>query len=239
MIRAALLLLVFSCTLLRADLLDDVSRQIDLLESDYWLAQRSSDGDYNRAVRKRLDKLRSDVFRIWNQMRKVRKHSLAKFDVALNALSENFGKLKPSVVQAFYFSFKKTNMSEYTREFRKLAKDKEEQAESEDKSGKKRSGRRSAKVFPTLSNVDMIEYERWLAERISENLDTFVSRNSRFFRNTPSSRKSGRRDTKRYKGFSSDEHLKVHSSVSQYLTAIKELRLGLVKARQLTNIEYK
>ena len=55
-------------------------------------------------------------------------------------------------------------MSDYTREFRKLAKDKEEQAESEDKSGKKRSGRRAAKVFPTLSNVDMIEYERWLAE---------------------------------------------------------------------------
>ena len=238
MIRAALLLLVFSCTLLRADLLDNVSRQIDLLEGDYWLAQRSSDGEYNRAVRKRLDKLRSDVFRIWNQMRRVRKHSLAKFDVALNALSENFGKLKPSVVQGFSFSFKKTAMSDYTREFRKLAKDKEEQAASENPNGKKRSSSRSAKVFPTLSNVDMIEYERWLAERISENMDIFISRNSRFFRKTPASRNSGK-SNRRYKGFSSNEHLKVHESVSQYLTAIKELRLGLVKARQLTNIEYK
>jgi hypothetical protein len=89
------------------------------------------------------------------------------------------------------------------------------------------------------ANVDMIEYERWLAERISENLNTFTSRNSRFFRNTPSSRKSGKRDTRRYKGFSSDEHLKVHGCVTQYLNAIKELRMGLVKARQSTNIEYK
>jgi hypothetical protein len=238
MIRSALLLLVFSCSLLRADLLDDVSRQLDLMESDYWPAQRSN-GDYHRAVQRRLDKLKSDVYRIWHQMRKVRKHNLVKFDVALNALSANFGKLKPSVVQAFYFSFKKTSMSDYTREFRKLAKDKAEQAESEENSDKKRSKRRSVKVFPTLANVDMIEYERWLAERISENLNTFTSRNSRFFRNTPSSRKSGKRDTRRYKGFSSDEHLKVHGCVTQYLNAIKEIRMGLVKARQSTNIEYK
>ena len=107
MIRSALLLLVFSCSLLRADLLDDVSRQLDLMEGDYWVAQRSN-GDYHRAVQRRLDKLKSDVYRIWHQMRKVRKHNLVKFDVALNALSANFGKLKPSVVQAFYFSFKKT-----------------------------------------------------------------------------------------------------------------------------------
>jgi hypothetical protein len=239
MIRSALLLLVFSCTLLRADLLDDVSRQLDLMEGDYWLAQRSSDGDYHRAVQRRLDKLKNDVYRIWNQMRRVRKHDLVKFDVALNALSGNFGKLKPSVVQAFYFSFKKTSMSDYTREFRKLAKEKEEQAESEESDGKKRSKRRSTKVFPTLANVDVIEYERWLAERVSENLNTFTSRNSRFFRNTPSSRKSGKRETRRYRGFSSDEHMKVHNYVTQYLTAIKELRLGLVKARQSTNIEYK
>ena len=239
MIRAALLLLVFSCTLLRADLLDNVSRQIDLLEKDYWSAQRHSDGEYHRAVKTRLNKLKLDVYRIWDQMRKVQKHRTVNFDKALNILVGNYCRLQPSVVQAFYFPQQTTTMSDYTREFRKLAKEKEEQAASENPNGKKRSSSRSAKVFPTLANADMIEYEQWLAKRVSENIKYFISRNSRFFRSNLVSRESNRHTRRTYKGFASDTHWRVHDYVTQYLTAIKELRLGLVKARQLTNIEYK
>ncbi|MBE6384275.1 MAG: hypothetical protein E7048_01275 [Lentisphaerae bacterium] len=237
--RLILLSLLFCCTFARADLLDDVGRQLDLLEKEYWLAQRHTEGDYHSAVKRRLFKLRSDLNRIWAQLRKERMHTKVRFDSGLNALVGNFSTLKPTVVQAFYFNFKGTGMSDYTKEFRALQKEKEEMAEEENGKGKKRSRRRSQKVTPNLSNVDLIEYERWLAERTAANLDSFVSRNSRFFRNNVSAGKSSKRNRRTYKGFSSNEHEKVHNLVSEYLTAIKDIRLGLVKARQLTKIEFK
>lgn len=238
--RFILLPVLFFCTLVQADLLDDVGRQLDLLEKEYWLAQRHSSGDYHAAVKRRLFKLHNTLNRVWAQLRRERLHTRVRFDSALNILSGNFGTLKPSVIQAFYFNFKGTGMSDYTKEFRALQKEKEEMAEAENEKGRKRSRRRSQKVYPNLSNVDIVEYERWIAERIAANLDSFISRNSRFFRNTSvSSGRSRRSNSRSYKGFSSNEHEKVHNLVSEYLTAIKDIRLGLVKARQLTKIEFK
>ena len=233
-----LFLLCCSCFCLRADLLDDVGRQLDLLEKEYWLAQRHSEGDYYERVKKSVFKLKGDVSRILLQLRKVNKHRLVKLDSAVNTLSGNFGWLKPSVVQAFYFPFKGTGMSDYTKEFRKLHKEKDEIA-AEENPDKKRSRRSAFRGHPNLSNVDIPEYERWLAEKNAESLDSFISRNSRFFRNNAVARTGNKRNRRTYKGFASNEHEKVHNMVSAYLTAIKDIRLGLVKARQLTDIEFK
>ena len=233
-----LFLVVCSCICLRADLLDDVSRQLDLLEKEYWLAQRHSAGDYHESVKRRLLKLKSDTNRILLQLRRHNKHTLVKLDSGINTLFGNFGALKPSVVQAFYFTFKGTGMSDYAREFRALPKEKEEAAE-EGRDVKKRSRRRVPKVQPNLGNVDIIEYERWIAERTAANLDSFLNRNSRFYRNNVSSGKNSKRSRRTYKGFASNEHEKVHNLVSEYLSAVKDIRMGLVKARQLLKIEFK
>ena len=237
--KCVLLFLLFCCCFaLHADLLDNVARQLDQLEREYWLAQRHTGGDYHLEVKRRLFKLRNDVNRVLLQLRKNRKHTLVRLDSGINTLSGNFGVLKPTVVQAFFFNFKGTGMSDYTKEFQLLQKEKEAAAAGEE-DGKKASRRRTVKAKPDLSKVDIAEYERWIAERTAANLDSFLRRNSRFFRNTPSTRSKGQRGRRSYKGFSSNEHEKVHNLVSEYLTAVKDIRMGLVKARQLTNIEFK
>ena len=124
-------LILFFCFALRADRLDDVARQLDLLEKEYWRAQRSSDGEYHKSVEKRLLKFKVDVYRIIDQLRKVRKHHLVRFDEALNVLVGNFGRIRPLVIQAFRFDFKGTAMSDYTRDYREYLKDKEEDSEEE------------------------------------------------------------------------------------------------------------
>lgn len=225
-----LLVTLFFCAALRADLLDDVARQLDLLEKEYWQAQRSSDGDYHRAVKTRLWKLRSNVGRIFTQLQKLRKHHRYHFDEALNVLCGNFGRIKPSVVQAFRFNMKSTSMSDYTRDFREFLREKEEAAEGDDDKKSRRSRKRSKKVFPTLSNVDIVEYERWLADRTAANLESFSKSNSRFWNS---------RSKTRYKGFASNEAEKVHNYVSLYQDAIKKIRLDLVKVRQQIKMEFK
>lgn len=233
--RSMLFLLLCCCTMVRADLLDNVARQLDIIEKEYWLAQRQQASLFRERVTANLVKLRSDIGRIDMQLRRYGKLRVVNFSSGINALQANFSVLTPTVVQAFYFTFKGTGMSDYTKEFRALHKEKMEKAEAEEGEGKKRPKKRSVKVYPNLKNVDLVEYERWLSERMTENLEKFVSRNSRFFRNNVTTGKKRRS----YKGFSSNEHEKVHNCVSEYLVAIKEIRLGLVKARQLTNIEFK
>ena len=124
-----LLVTLFFCAALRADLLDDVARQLDLLEKEYWIAQRSSDGEYHRAVRNRLGKFKANVGRIFTQLQKLRKHHRYHLDEALNVLCNNFGRIKPSVVQAFRFNMKSTSMSEYTRDFREFLQEKDEKTD--------------------------------------------------------------------------------------------------------------
>ena len=227
------MLLIFCfCAALRADLLDDVARQLDLLEKEYWLAQRNPSGEYYRTVSKRLGKFRSNMYRIVDQLRKLRKQRLVQFDQALNVLNNNYGKMKPAVVQAFRFNMKSTAMSEYTRAYREFLREKKETEEETQEEGKNkgRRSKRQPKVYPTLSNVDLIEYERWLAERISANIEAFERANAKFM---------NPRSKVRYKGFSSNEAEKVQSSVGAYLDAVRKIRIGLVKVRQQIKMEFK
>ena len=225
-----LLVTLFFCAALRADLLDDVARQLDLLEKEYWIAQRSSDGEYHRAVKNRLGKFKANVGRIFTQLQKLRKHHRYHLDEALNVLCGNFGRIKPSVVQAFKFNMKSTSMSEYTRDFREFLQEKDEKTEEENDKKNRRSRKRYRKMYPNLSNVDLVEYERWLADRIAANLDSFAKSNSRFWNS---------RSKTRYRGFASNEAEKVHNYVSLYQDAIKKIRLDLVKARQQIKMEFK
>ena len=97
---------------------------------------------------------------------------------------------------------------------------KAEQEAEKDKSGKKtkRPRSRARKESPRLDNVDIVEYERWLAETISANMDSFLS--------------------KKHNG-SDSEFARVNDMVSSYLSSIKKLRIGLVKVRQKAKLEFK
>ncbi|MBR2373312.1 MAG: hypothetical protein IKA87_03680 [Lentisphaeria bacterium] len=71
---------------------------------------------------------------------------------------------------------------------------------------------------PTLANVDLVEYERWLADITSENADKFQR-----------TKNNGTRS----------EVERMNTMVSEYFTAIRMLRIALVKIRQNTKIEFK
>jgi hypothetical protein len=221
----ALLLVLCCSSWLRADLLDDVSRQLDLLEKEYWRSQHSSQGDYRSGVEKRLQAMVSNVNKISVQLRKMRLQRIADISSPAITLQMYYGKVRIATIKRFNLSFKGSSMRDYTREFRALQAEKEaakaaEEAEK-DKTGKSkrsRSRRSSSREVPTLKNVDMVEYERWLAEIVAENMDKFLS--------------------KKHNG-SDSERDKMNDMVSSYFSAIKNLRMGLVKTRQQTKTEFK
>lgn len=220
----ALLLLVF-CVGLRADLLDDVARQLDLMEKEYWRSQYSDTGEYREGVEKRLRAMVANIHRISNQLRRIRQHRIADISSPAVTLLSNYGKVRPSTIKRFSLVFEGTAMRDYTKEYRLYVKEKEEQKAAgenadEGKKGRKsrRSRSRSRRIMPTLANVDLIEYERWLAEIVAHNMDKFIN--------------------KRNNG-SDSERDKMNDQVSVYLTSVKNIRLGLVKIRQQTKVQFK
>lgn len=221
MIRMMIFLLLCCCTLVRADLLDDVSRQLDLLEKEYWRSQYSATGDYREGVERRLRTLVANVNKITNQLRKTGKHRIADINSPMGTLLGNYGRIKPATIKRFSLTFSGTSMRDYTREFRSLLRDKEEaEARKNEQEGKKVKKERSSsrRLSPTLANVDLIEYERWVAEVVASNMDKFVSKKN---------------------NGSDSERDKMNDQVSIYLTAVKNIRIGLVKIRQQTKQEFK
>lgn len=216
-----ILCLFFISSFLRADLLDTVSAQLDLLEKEYWRSQYSAAGEYRANVEKRLNALASNVYRISGELR--RRGLIRRFDIGTPTgyLQRNYGRIKVSTIKRFTLTFSGTGMREYTREYRNYLRDKEEQNPAKDDKAsrtRRRSARKTSRSVPTLRNVDMIEYERWLAEVTAVNMEKFLRRKS-----------NGSRS----------EQEKMGNAVSEYLNAIKDLRMVLVKIRQNTKIEFK
>lgn len=223
--KTALLLLVFAFSVvLRADLLDDVSRQLDLLEKEYWRSQYSSSGDYRTGVENRLRSMIANINRISNRLRQARLHRLVDLSTPAGTLIGYYGKVRPATIKRFSLTFSGTSMRDYTREYRAFLREKEdlaaekESAAGSDRQKKKRTRSSARRAVPTLANVDIIEYERWLSQVVASNMDKFLG--------------------KRNNG-SDSERDKMNNMVSVYLTAVKDIRLGLVKIRQKTKMEFK
>ena len=214
----------FCASFLRADLLDDVSRQLDLIEKEYWRSQYSTTGDYRTSVERRLQAMVSNISKISNQLRRAGAFRVADITSPAITLQMHYGKVRVATIKRFNLSFRTTSMRDYTKEFRTLVKEQEEaKAAEEAKKNQgnektKRSRTQSVRVSPTLKNVNLVEYERWLAETIAANMDKFLS--------------------KKHNG-SDSEQSKMNDMVSSYFNAVKNLRIALVKIRQQTKIEFK
>lgn len=208
-----------------ADLLEETAAIVDILERDYWLSQRNASGDYRNHTEARLKKLVNNINRIQHQLMAKNQGRVADLTGPAMTLSSNYGAIRTETVKRFTLRFKTTSMREYTKEFRQLWKEKEDAKNKEEQSASPAKGkksppkkRRAAPPKPTLANVDLIEYERWLAEICSTNVENFqrVKNNG-----------------------SRSENSKMSDAVSEYFTAVRKLRIGLAKARQLTQIEFK
>ena len=208
-----------------ADLLDETAAVLDILERDYWLSQRSASGDYRNHTEARVKQLVNNINRIQHQLSTKGKGRIADLTGPSMTLSSNYGALRAETVKRFTLRFKTTSLRDYTKEFKQLWKEKEAAKNSGEESaapakGKKSPARRRnvTPPKPTLANVDLIEYERWLAEVCSTNVENFQRVKS-----------NGSRS----------ENNRMSDMVSEYFTAIRKLRIGLAKVRQTADIEFK
>ena len=208
-----------------ADLLDETAVVVDILERDYWLSQRNLSGDYRNLTEARIRKLVNNINRIQNQLNAKDKGRIADITWPAMTLSRNYGSLRPEAVRRFTLRFKTTSMRDYSKEFKQLWKEKEAAKNNEERPAAPAKGKKSPPKKrnvpppkPTLANVDLIEYERWLAEVCSTNVENFQR-----------VKNNGTRS----------ENNRMSDMVSEYFTAIRKLRIGLAKVRQLTQIEFK
>ena len=214
-----------ACLLSGADLLEETAAIVDILERDYWLSQRNASGDYRNHTEARIKKLVNNINRIQHQLMARNQGRLADLTGPAMTLSSNYGSLRSETVKRFTLRFKTTSMRDYAKEFRQLWKEKEDAKNKEEQSAAPAKGKKSppkkrnaTPPKPTLANVDLIEYERWLAEVCSTNVENFQRVKS-----------NGSRS----------ENNRMGDMVSEYFTAIRKLRIGLAKVRQLTQIEFK
>ena len=210
-----------------ADLLDETAGIVDILERDYWLSQQNSSGDYRNLTEARIKKLVNNINRIQRQLNAKGKGRIADLTGPAMTLSGNYGSVRTETIRRFKLSgFKKTSMDQYSREFKQWWKEKEAAKNSEEEpapaaKGKKSRPKRRRNVTPpkpTLANVDLIEYERWLAEICSTNVEKF--------------------QTVKHNGNRSENN-RMSDAVREYFTAIRKIRIGLAKVRQVTQIEFK
>ena len=209
-----------------ADLLDETAAIVDILERDYWLSQQNASGEYRNHTESRIKKLVNNINRIQRQLNAKGKGRIADLTGPAMTLSSNYGAVRSETIRRFKLSgFKKTSMDQYSREFKQWWKEKEAAKNSEEESAPAAKGKKSrpkrrnvTAPKPTLANVDLIEYERWLAEICSTNVEKFQT-----------VKNNGNRS----------ENNRVSDMVSEYFTAIRKLRIGLAKVRQLAQIEFK
>jgi len=216
--RILILILCLGAWSLRADLLDETSSLLDIIEKDYWLSQRSPEGEYRIHTEEKLQKLVNNINTIQRKLMVERKGGVADITSPAMTLRSNYGVFKPSTIKRFTLRFQTTSMRNYSREFKKVWKEKAaQQAEGGDKKDKNKR-KVAAAPNPRLDNVDLVEYERWLAEVFSANAEKLQNAKS-----------NGSRS----------EVEKVNNAVSSYFTAVRQLRFGLAKIRQNTKIQFK
>ncbi len=208
-----------------ADLLEETAAIVDILERDYWLSQRNASGDYRNHTEARIKKLVNNINRIQHQLMARNLGRIADLTGPAMTLSSNYGAIRSETVKRFTLRFKTTSLRDYTKEFKQLWKEKEAAKNSEGEPAPAAKGKKSpprkrnaTPPKPTLANVDLIEYERWLAEVCSTNVENFQRVKS-----------NGSRS----------EVNRMSDAVSEYFTAIRKLRIGLAKVRQLAQIEFK
>lgn len=210
-IPALLMLLVigFACPLTAdedapatPDLLVTLSRQLNRLESRYWAAVvMDQDGEFHKETRDLIRDTVSTGRQIQTLLSKSDYKGVANITPSLSTLQKVFDEARIKQDKKWRLSLKETSMSEYARRFRQLPENK----------GK------GSKIYPTLANVNIVDYELWLDDITVDNL-------------------------KKVRVGSTPEAIRdnapTRERVGQYAEAIKKLRIAMVKLRQESGIDF-
>ncbi|WP_288610620.1 hypothetical protein [uncultured Victivallis sp.] len=185
----------------KGDRLDTLVAQLDRLEPAFWKAlAMKSDSDYRRDVEKQL----SETVATAREVQKVASRYGSRhpnITTELNKIRTIFQEVEPFSAQNYRFGFKYTSLRDYEQQFRK------DQPEMRKKREK-----------PTMANVRIADYERWLDEVMRDNVN-------RVRRQRGGSSGSGSGG-----GEKSDEAMKARTVT--FFHAVATIRLTLMKYRQ-------
>lgn len=185
----------------KGDRLDTLVAQLDRLEPAFWKAlAMKSDSDYRRDVEKQL----SETVVTAREVQKVASRYGSRhpnITTELNKIRTIFQEVEPFSAQNYRFGFKYTSLRDYEQQFRK------DQPEMRKKREK-----------PTMANVRIADYERWLDEVMRDNVN-------RVRRQRGGSSGSGSGG-----GEKSDEAMKARTVT--FFHAVATIRLTLMKYRQ-------
>ena len=185
----------------KGDRLDTLVTQLDRLEPAFWKAlAMKSDSDYRRDVEKQL----SETVATACEVQKVASRYGSRhpnITTELNKIRTIFQEVEPFSAQNYRFGFKYTSLRDYEQQFRK------DQPEMRKKREK-----------PTMANVRIADYERWLDEVMRDNVN-------RVRRQRGGSSGSGSGG-----GEKSDEAMKARTVT--FFHAVATIRLTLMKYRQ-------
>ena len=185
----------------KGDRLDTLVTQLDRLEPAFWKAlAMKSDSDYRRDVEKQL----SETVATAREVQKVASRYGSRhpnITTELNKIRTIFQEGEPFSAQNYRFGFKYTSLRDYEQQFRK------DQPEMRKKREK-----------PTMANVRIADYERWLDEVMRDNVN-------RVRRQRGGSSGSGSGG-----GEKSDEAMKARTVT--FFHAVATIRLTLMKYRQ-------
>lgn len=197
----AALLLALLPFVAKGDRLDTLVTQLDRLEPAFWKAlAMKSDSDYRRDVEKQL----SETVATAREVQKVASRYGSRhpnITTELNKIRTIFQEVEPFSAQNYRFGFKYTSLRDYEQQFRK------DQPEMRKKREK-----------PTMANVRIADYERWLDEVMRDNVN-------RVRRQRGGSSGSGSGG-----GEKSDEAMKARTVT--FFHAVATIRLTLMKYRQ-------
>ena len=185
----------------KGDRLDTLVTQLDRLEPAFWKAlAMKSDSGYRRDVEKQL----SETVATAREVQKVASRYGSRhpnITTELNKIRTIFQEVEPFSAQNYRFGFKYTSLRDYEQQFRK------DQPEMRKKREK-----------PTMANVRIADYERWLDEVMRDNVN-------RVRRQRGGSSGSGSGG-----GEKSDEAMKARTVT--FFHAVATIRLTLMKYRQ-------
>ncbi len=189
-------------TVLRADRLDDLEAKLDRLETRFWVALgMAASSAYNRETESLLFSMVAEARDIQTILSHARYRDAGNLSTLAVALERVFSDVDRQVAASYRFRFEKTSMREFQREYRRSLS---------------REGKRD-RALPTLATAPIDDYENWLHEVCTDNLDKFSSRRS----------------------VSAVQEREFERLVAQYFDTLTSLRMALVKLRQQSGLEFK
>ncbi|MBQ7209112.1 MAG: hypothetical protein IJS01_15040 [Lentisphaeria bacterium] len=206
------------CTLIfpaGAGELDELSRELDDIERDFWTAAiLPSDSILRREVGARLAAFQARVLTIQNRLREKRIPGVPNLAVPCAELQEIFSMLTPASLSGYRISLKETGMGSYQKEFMRSQR------------FKKKDGKELPK-YPTLKIVNASAYISWVNGICQHNLQKLRTL-ARSSARTTRSKTTQKRSRPGYRPVSSA----VRNAFETYILAIGKLREGLVVLAQ-------